>query len=408
MADRQDNSRQTWSFIPMNKYSSPPAVRTEAAARSIGRLIDLVRSKTREPEALIAGADLKPVGQKLLKKLLPQIPVDQLAMGLAESLGEWEKAGPTGFNGLFVVGAPFCLTAEIVEVWAKSNGCQVIAPPGAGDIIKGDEGVLSALHEAGKPVVFTRFEKWYLRQTEGLDLIRKLINRLQSLRKSYVIQCDSWAWAYLSVALEINQLYPEPIVLEPLDYNKLEIWLGSPSVSKGVRDWVFRQSNNGNYVINPSVSGVQKADENIVTTDFLKHLAAYSRGNPGVARAIWALNLQALPDEDADESMVKEAHAQEGRVIWVKPWAQDNCPYMAKREKISLMVLHAILLHGGLSVDELNYLLPSPAHQIQIALHQLFLAGLVEEDAGEYFVTPAGYPSVRQTLYGEGFLVDGI
>ncbi|MDD4794746.1 MAG: hypothetical protein PHU18_05840, partial [Dehalococcoidales bacterium] len=379
--------------------------------RSIGRLIDLVRSKTREPEALIAGADLKPVGQKLLKKLLPQIPVDQLAMGLAESLGEWEKAGPTGFNGLFAVGAPFSRTADTVKSWAKNKGYMLIEPPTVGEIIKHDESIFSVLNKVDKPLVFTRFEKWYLRQTEGLDLIRKLINRLQSFSGSYLIQCDSWAWTYLSVALDINQLYPEPIVLEPLDYNMLDRWFGSPAAGKDRPDYVFRQSNNGSYVINPLVSGVISAGdntENVATTDFLKHLAAYSRGNPGVARAIWALNLQDMPDENADERMVEEAHAQEGRVIWVKPWAQDNCPYMAKREKISLLVLHAILLHGGLSVDVLNYLLPSPVHQIQIALHQLALAGLVGEEEGVYSVTPAGYPSVRQTLYGEGFLVDGL
>lgn len=265
----------------------------------------------------------------------------------------------------------------------------MVGPPGTGDVIKGDVSIFSALDDANKPLVFTRFEKWYLRQTEGLDLIRKLIDRLQSFSGSYLIQYDSWAWAYLSVALEINQLYPEPIVLEPLDYNKLERWFGSPAAGKDRPGYVFRQPNNGSYVINPSVSGIKTADENITTTDFLKHLAAYSRGSHGVARGIWALNLQDVPDENVSEAMVEEAHAQEGRVIWVKPWAQVRITVLilANIKKSACWSYTQFFFMGGLSVDVLNYLLPSPAHQIQIALHQLLLTGLVGEEEGVYSVT---------------------
>ena len=411
MTDREDNSQDVWSFIHISEFACPPVVRTEAAARGIAGIFELVRSKTREPVSLIAGADLKPAGQKLLKRLLPQIPVDQAAAALDKSLEGWMKAGQAGPNGLFVVGAPFTKSSGIVAKWANLHGYKLVDPPQAEDIIKGDEKILSVLDTLDKPVVFTRLEKWFLRQTEGLDIIRKLIDRLQTVSTSYIVQCDSWAWAYLSIVLEINQLYPEPLVLEPLDHKKLEQWFGNPGTGNAGPGYIFRQSNNGSYVINPSVSGKSNADDkdkDVAATDFLKHLAAYSRGNPGTARAIWEHNLQALPDEDADDSMVEEARSQAGRVIWVKPWSQDNCPYLANREKINLLVLHALLLHGGLTVDVLNYLLPSPVHQIQKALHQLAIAGLVRDEEGTYSVAPDGYPSVRQTLYGEGYMVDGL
>ena len=61
MTDREDNSQDVWSFIHISEFACPPVVRTEAAARGIAGLFELVRSKTREPVSLIAGADLRPV-----------------------------------------------------------------------------------------------------------------------------------------------------------------------------------------------------------------------------------------------------------------------------------------------------------------------------------------------------------
>ena len=73
-----------------------------------------------------------------------------------------------------------------------------------------------------------------------------------------------------------------------------------------------------------------------------------------------------------------------------------------------LLVLHALMLHGGLWDRVLPELLPIIPIEIMEYLYLLEAAGLVQSDQGFWRVTPQGYPAVRQSLQSEGYLVDDI
>lgn len=71
-------------------------------------------------------------------------------------------------------------------------------------------------------------------------------------------------------------------------------------------------------------------------------------------------------------------------------------------------VLHALLLHNGLSPDELAVVTGLSAQEVRLALAPLVRAGLAAPDEGSgcYRVRPLGYPAVRRYLQARGYLLD--
>ena len=151
-------------------------------------------------------------------------------------------------------------------------------------------------------------------------------------------------------------------------------------------------------------------------SSFLKNVAAYSRGIPGIAWAVWRRSFGFVDTTAEDAKRATERSPRRLRMvnsaypIWVKPWSQLNLPgFPIQRPSLGLlMVLHTLLIHGGLWSRIFPELLPLSPMEILEYLYLLEASGLVESDQGFWRVTPAGYPAVRQALQSEGYLTDAI
>ncbi|MEZ5583785.1 MAG: hypothetical protein R3F37_14490 [Candidatus Competibacteraceae bacterium] len=237
-------------------------------------------------------------------------------------------------------------------------------------------------------------------------LIRQLLQWLVEWPGRCVLGCSSWSWTYLSKAVGINTLFSEPLTLEALDGERLQVWFSQLS-RESEMPVVFRQADNGHFVIPPAKPASHATDSAETDNDseistFLTDVAAYSRGNPGVAWAIWRYSLSRLPDEEMAE---QDSHHTE--TVWIKPWQQIRLPAPPKPCSHSeLFVLQAVLLHHGLTTQSLTVSLPAPAFEIQRTLTRLMNLGVLEMSQHHWRVSPLAYPAVRDMLAGEGFLVD--
>ena len=163
------------------------------------------------------------------------------------------------------------------------------------------------------------------------------------------------------------------------------------------------------------VSGDRSQGSDAESSGFLINVAAYSRGIPGIAWALWRRSFGFVNTTEEDgEARDKEAPAAEdgnsAYPILVKPWSQLNLPGFSG-QRVSrglLMVLHTLLIHGGLWRQILPQLFPLSPMEIFEYLYLLEASGLVESDQGFWRVTPVGYPAVRQALQSEGYLTDAI
>jgi len=150
-----------------------------------------------------------------------------------------------------------------------------------------------------------------------------------------------------------------------------------------------------------------------VTSEFLVHVAAHSRGIPGVAWAFWrkslAISGSQTIEKSAHEAADADGDADGDATVWVKKWETLELPEIpAALGDAGAFVLHAVLLHGGLGFEELGYLVPGSPVQLAHDLNLLQRAQILEEREERYRVTALGYPTARKFLAQESFMTDGL
>lgn len=412
-----------WCYIPLEQFAKPPEPTKEVIRKGMLGLWEKVWRTSTPHDTVDIQKDLKAIPRSLLDHLVSTPDWYGAVSALQDTLKDWVNAEHADPNGQIIIGAPYSGITQVVTWWGMAQKWRIIDPPTPEQIWEGGNSWLAQwTQEQNTGLVIPALERCYLRHHNGLTLLRQLIDWLWSHRCQHVIGCDSWAWSYLCRALHIDKFFSSPLTLEALDAERLHSWFYSLSLSSLKRHMVFRQADNGQFVLSPfeekPVSSGYKQRQSTETdtqkmskevTDFLKHIAAYSRGIPGIAWTIWRHSLLCPPDEGAIEEEAQEvARYDTGRTIWVKPWSQLALPTIPGEIKQPyLFVLHTLLLHKGLSLQLLLSLLPLSSMEIIQALHTLRGAGLLEVDQeGIWRVTSLGYPAVRQFLHDEGYLVD--
>ncbi|MCG2770779.1 MAG: hypothetical protein L6277_01655 [Desulfobacterales bacterium] len=363
--------------------------------------------------------ELSQLPQELVDKAAPDPDWSAPLAAMTAVLDSWLDAKVPGSSNQIFVGPPYHGTSEILTAWAQARDWRLVSAPAPEMILTGGQEWLTQLEEDNEPLVLPHLEHCYLRHYDGLTLLRRLLDHIISQSRRWLVGCDSWAWAYLSKALKVDTVFPTPFILEAFDQERLKIWFQQLAAASGEDTFVFRQLDSGKYVLPPAAGDEASCDQSqgaaAESSGFLKNVAAYSRGIPGIAREVWRrsfgfVNTTKEDGEEIDTEAPAAGDDNSAYPIWVKPWSQLKLPgFPGQRASIGLlMVLHTLLIHGGLWSRILPELLPLSPMEILEYLYLLEASGLVESDQGFWRVTPAGYPVVRQMLQSEGYLTDAI
>lgn len=412
-----DASQNLWRFIRLDQYNRPSDTSRETMRKGISGLWFRLRWGRKAKESVFAEKELSQVPQELVDKAAPDPDWSASLPAVTAVLDTWLDAKvPGSFNQIFV-GPPYHGTSEILTAWAQARGWRLVDAPSPEMILTGGQDWLTQLEEDNEPLVLPHLEQCYLRHYDGLTLLRRLLDHIISQSRRWLVGCDSWAWAYLSKALKVDTVFPPPFILEAFNQERLKLWFQQLASAWGKDNFVFRQLDSGNYVLPPGtrdeVSGDWSQGADAEDSSFLKNVAAYSRGIPGVAWAVWRhsfgfVNIMARDGEERDQEALTSEGVNPTHPILVTPWSQINLPgFPFHRVSLGLlMVLHTLLIHGGLWSRILPELLPLPPTEILEHLYLLEASGLVESDQSFWRVTPVGYPVVQQVLQSEGYLTD--
>jgi len=406
-------NQDLWSFIRLESYSRPSEPAQEKVRKGIfglwGRL-----GWGKKPGPTFAEANLSRVPLELLDQVAPVPDWAEGVPAVTAALDQWLDAAHPDPPAQVFVGPSYSGTPQILAHWARSRGWSLVAAPEPEQILAGGGDWLAQLDEHGDaPLVLTHLEHCYLRHYNGLALLRGLLETILSHRRRWLVACGSWAWAFFSRVFKVDAMLPSPWILAPFDQERLQRWL--PEVGQGAArpGLVFCQTDSCKFILPPATEGAESKSPDL--SNFLKYLAAYSRGIPGIAWALWRhslyLAMEPKPEgSEAGEEDTQPAIERAGKTIWVQPWSQisrPSIPNLPERSQL-LLVLHALMLHGGMWDRVLPELLPISPIEIMEYLYLLEAAGLVQSDQGFWRVTPQGYPAVRQSLQSEGYLVDDI
>ncbi|MDD4071534.1 MAG: hypothetical protein PHY78_04105 [Desulfobacterales bacterium] len=354
---------------------------------------------------------LRSAPSRLKDKAAPEPDWTECATSLNSSLDEWLQNRQSETLLRVFLKVPYSGLTQALVIWAKQSNFRIIEAPVPEQLIHGKGyDVSGQIDNSGNLLVIPCLERFFLRHFNGLSMIRQLIDSVLSCSCPCLIGCDSWAWAYLSKALGVDRLFPVPFVLEAFDQEKLQQWFCRLACGAGGDRLVFRQSNNGNYVLPLKAEHQQEesADHASPTesSNFLIHLAAYSRGIAGIAWDIWRYSLRYGPDEERTDLETDSLFKQ---TIWVDPWSQLTLPAVSDGvTHDELLVLHCLMIHGELDARLLANLLPMSDSDVMQAIMYLRSKGLIYQNKNRWYATAIGYPAVRRFLSNEGYLVDSI
>ncbi|MBR9904604.1 MAG: hypothetical protein GYB15_12725, partial [Gammaproteobacteria bacterium] len=102
---------------------------------------------------------------------------------------------------------------------------------------------------------------------------------------------------------------------------------------------------------------------------------------------------------------LREPTADDEEALWLVD-ALAEAELSTDTGDIATLVLHALLVHGGLDDHSLGQVLPFSHHEALNARLALQRKGIVSSSEGRWQITPLSYASVRQLLESRNYLVD--
>lgn len=244
------------------------------------------------------------------------------------------------------------------------------------------------LKERQTVVVIPSLERYFLRCIQGWEGIEYLQNlALRDRSRFWVFGCGYWAWAFLDRVCQISAYLEQRHPLPPLDDAALQDWL-EPLVQSVL------QRHPPESEAEPSVSA-----------SYWKALASLSGGNSTTAAHLWVTSLRVraddLPAEAGARSPLAAFEQGELPLHLVKP----VLPSLTSLEALDRYLLHALLVHGGLTRSHLANSLGEDGQVVRSRVQVLKRAGVIWERQGLLQVHPAHYPKLRSELSNNNFLV---
>lgn len=358
----------------------------------------------------------QPAPDALLERIAPAPDWSEAVAALDAALEPWMER-PDGEPAL-VLDAWYHGAPSIARCWAEARGWTIVDPPPRDDLASPDAAAadwLAAREQSDTPWVLPRLEQCHLRTPRGLAFVRQLLDRwAEGALGRGLIGCDPNAWAYLRHVWPGE--IPHRLMLHPFSADVLARWfrtLAEADQPDGAAPISFRIAGEDDPVL-PAPREAADEDgsvppfDDLPTSSYLRRLAVYSQGHPGIAWTLWRRSLLVLPDappSEADET--SDSTSDPEQTIWVRPWSDVERPRRPSDfAQPDAFVLHALLLHGGLSADQLSPLLPTDQYAVRHRLHGLRTAGFIVQDDATWQLTPAGYPAACDILRHEAYLPD--
>ena len=404
-----------WEYIPITEFRRPLAPMHETVRQGCQSWLSRLQPR------LFGRHHFFSMPPYLLNRVAPLPDSNQVITALTAALQGWELAKDDEQLIQVLVGPPGSGVEQATIALAKQNGWQIMGAPSERQILAGgDAWVDQVTRPSLSPLVIPRLGKCFLRHQEGLELLSRLLDWLQTTRRRCLIACDSWAWAYLKKTLQIDVMVPTPLVLAPFDGAKVQFWL--PFLANQIHNgrFTFRQIEDGKLIFplaetyNEAVAHyrgpgqVERYGDWVSVSHFFRQLAAYGRGLPGVIWRLWRQSLEVAADGRLNELKPEAVLGEDKRyTVWVQPWSRLQLPAMPGGLGTNeSLVLHTILLHGGASAKLIADLTPLSHNEVRRILQMFWRANLLEKEEETWQVPLLAYPTVRSFLANEGYLVD--
>lgn len=368
-----------WAVVELDQFHTPEQTQASQWRRSLRSVSTWLVGKSSAEHQEKDEKELRALSEVRLAHLVPSINWSPAVSALAQQL-EGQDAPVS-----FFITTPYSGHASVVEQWAEEHHVACLSPPTLSEL---GEGSTQWVERCVVPSEWAipSLERYFLRHTQGIQGIREFLERALSGRLGRgVIGCDSWAYAYLQQVIGIEGA---PVfTLQSMEGAQLSRYFAQIANHSEQPPTVY-STRTGKPVLFDSASKQKSKAPN----KELQRLAAHCRGHIGIAWHYWRDRLREPKAEDEEGLWLVDALAE----AELAPDTGD----------VATLLLHALLLHGGLDDHALGQVLPFSRHEAVNARLALQRKGVVANCEGRWQVTPLSYANVRQLLASRNYLVD--
>ena len=388
----EDNPILPGGLIPIEEWALPGASVSRTLTGAVRYWLEQLGAEIiRRDESFESLDGLPELSAEQLQKIAPEPDYKAHGRAVAEAIQHLRNNKQCRSSVLMIVAPPFTGIAQALRFLSgpkvkvanssqdisehqASKGYRLILPPA--DLLMSEEAAKQWWQQQplDQPWVISELATFWRRHHGGLALVQELLRLLATdAAGEGVIGCSSWCWQFWS------SYYPEahltPWVPAPLTEDGLGVWLLQLACRNNDLVPVVRMATDGLYVL-PRKSTNNDKNKKRKYANLLRNLAADSRGIPGVALAIWQRALRARPESNADDTTPQNqepaGHEDNDAHSWVVPLDQLRLPVMpVSPERNFGLLLHALLLHDGLTAADLAVVTAIPEPDLSLALSRL-------------------------------------
>ena len=363
-----------------------------------------------EPKKLLV--ELPPeIYQKLVNVVenLPSNGADQQAIisSLDERFDRWRDAPSHANNSVLILSSPVAavssVLSEALEEWAEQKQVSIrllplTARPTEIATIKSKlEHYLESLSPTNnstqqKPevVVIPNLSWCFLRSLEGLAGIEYLQSLLckNPHNRFWIVGTNQVGWEYLNLVSNLQAYFGEIVRLPNIESKELQAWL-APIIDEF--DITFDKPN-----IDKQLFDQDKDNQD----HYFDRLNKVSNGVSTVAAQLF---LQSISYQDEDEKEEEEEkQTQEQKLVAQTP----KLPPSHSLDSEAQYLLYNLLLHGDLTLSALAESLGDEESKVQVLVQMLRRQGIVKQQDQVLTINPIYYPTLKQQLASNNFIID--
>ncbi len=382
---------------PLGEYDPPGMAAPDSLRLKVARFLALF-SKSRE-RAFIGDDQLRKATIDVLDNIVAPPACGPVIADLQDDVAAWlvDPAAPH----IRVIVMPPCEENGIIDICSRGSDCEVLRPPPSPELVSPVETPLPSLEGDGL-LVIPRLEDWFLRNRTGLIILRRLLAALHASDRRCLIGCNSWAWSFLVKAVEVDMVLPDPVTFQPFDAARLKHWFADLSGAEGTSALRFKYSATGTDVFCADEDPDNPGADDHGGKDYFRQLAAHSLGIPWIAWHMWRRSLWSERDLIMGETPGMNNAEPAMETLWVG--ALDELILPGEHPQTALLVMHALLIHGSMTVDDIRATVPIVGESNLVP--SLLASGFLERNADRISIRAAAYPAIRTSLANAGFPLD--
>ncbi len=280
---------------------------------------------------------------------------------------------------------PFTIT----RMKMTDNGCnedhfiQMMRAALKEDTFESLDDVINFLNNSPKRVIILEdIQNLFQRKVHGFEALQLLFQLVNKTYKNvfWVTSTTVYTWSYLQKTININEYFSYIIELKTLS-------------SEQIINIIWKRNRISGFKIQFEVDASSASDKKFLKLKeaeqqewlkkkFFSELNSFAQSNISLALIYWLLSTKEVDDS----------------TITVGTFKRPNLNFLTVLAMDKIYALHALVLHDGLTIDQLSQILNVTAKNCELTLLALLEDGILVKTKESYMVNPVVYRNTISLL----------